>query len=106
MCINIAALRKPVKKHHNKQVEGLEVRKASPLRRGSVKIGYTSIRSLNANKVALEAYIKNEEPQVIVLTETWLKPGDPKISLAYDYYNMFETKRERVGRRWHSCPCR
>jgi len=48
---------------------------------------------VNANKYQLEAYIERNNPTILVLTETWRLPNEPKLSLQHDYYDIIERKR-------------
>jgi len=41
------------------------------------QIMFSNIRSLKANKVALEIQIQKRRPMIIGLVETWIKPQDP-----------------------------
>jgi len=64
----------------------------------TLEIVYTNIRSVNANKYQLEAYIERNSPSILVLTETWRLATDAKISLQHDYYNILEKRRNnRTG---------
>ena len=58
---------------------------------------YANIRSLNANKIALDVYVERYNPQIIALVETWMKPEDYPISLNHDYYEVFEKRRISQG---------
>jgi len=77
----------------NKIKEGISTTSHKNQERDFCSIVFSNIRSLKANKTALEVLIERNNPKILALIETWMSPSDPKISLKHDYYEIFEQRR-------------